>query len=104
MITGNEDGRKHCSAGILFSLQHIGYTVPPQADCGWIGEAGPGPSYGDEAEDGSRVGFDNDFTNRNANFMAWNLLHTARMLKDAGGIPAFGNVGKQWEDGPGASG
>ena len=31
----------------------------------------------------------NDFTNRNTTFMTWNLLHLARMLKDAGGIPAL---------------
>jgi hypothetical protein len=30
---------------------------------------------------------ENDFTNRNTTFMTWNLLHAARMLKDAGGIP-----------------
>src|SRR5690606_27260433 len=46
-ITGNEDGMKHCARDILYALQHIGYTIPPQADCGWVGEAGPGPSYGD---------------------------------------------------------
>src|SRR5215204_414806 len=45
LITGNEDGVKHCSMNILYSLQHLGYTIPPQADAGWIGEAGPGPSY-----------------------------------------------------------
>ena len=28
---------------ILYSLQHLGYVIPPQADAGWIGEAGPGP-------------------------------------------------------------
>ena len=40
LITGNEDGIKHCSMNILYSLQHLGYTIPPQADAGWIGEAG----------------------------------------------------------------
>ena len=30
---------------ILYALQHLGFVVPPQADAGWIGEAGPGPSY-----------------------------------------------------------
>ena len=45
LITGNEDGVKHCSMSILYALQHIGYVVPPQADAGWIGEVGPGPSY-----------------------------------------------------------
>ena len=33
---------------VLYSLQHLGYTIPPQADAGWIGEAGPGPSYLDD--------------------------------------------------------
>ena len=72
---------------VLYSLQHLGYTIPPQADAGWIGEAGPGPSYLDPGSGGP----DNDFTNRNTTFMTWNLLHLARMLKDAGGIPAHGN-------------
>ena len=45
LITGNEDGAKHCATNILYSLQHLGYTIPPQADAGWLGEAGPGPSY-----------------------------------------------------------
>ena len=48
LITGNEDGAKHCAMNILYSLQHLGYVIPPQADAGWIGEAGPGPSYPDE--------------------------------------------------------
>ncbi|MGH3079058.1 MAG: flavodoxin family protein, partial [Gaiellaceae bacterium] len=26
LITGNEDGIKHCSMNILYSLQHLGYT------------------------------------------------------------------------------
>ncbi|MEM1054751.1 MAG: flavodoxin family protein [Bacteroidota bacterium] len=99
IVTGNEDGVKHVSMGVLYSLQHLGYTIPPQADAGWIGEAGPGPSYGDEREDGSRVGFDNDFTARNTTFMAWNLLHLARMLNDAGGLPAFGNQRSAWDAG-----
>lgn len=104
VITGNEDGIKHCARDILYAMQHIGYMIPPQADCGWIGEAGPGPSYGDTEWNGepigdgkSPVGFDNDFTNRNTTFMAWNLLHTAKLLKSAGGIPAIGNTVDGWE-------
>jgi len=34
LITGNEDGVKHCAMNILYSLQHHGYTLPPQADAG----------------------------------------------------------------------
>lgn len=99
LVTGNEDGIKHVAMNVLYSLQHLGYTIPPQADAGWIGEAGPGPSYGDELDDGTRAGFDNDFTARNTTFMTWNLLHVARMLKDAGGIPAHGNQRTAWDDG-----
>lgn len=95
MVTGNEDGIKAVSNTVLYSLQHVGYTVPPQADCGWIGEAGPGPSYGDTMDDGSQAGFDNDFTRKNLTTMTFNLMHFARMLNDAGGVPAYGNTTAQ---------
>lgn len=95
LITGNEDGIKHCAQNILYSLQHIGYTIPPQADAGWVGEAGPGPSYLDKGSGGPK----NDFTNRNTTFMTWNLMHFAKMLKDAGGVPAYGNQRKAWDAG-----
>jgi len=99
LITGNEDGAKHCSMNVLYSLQHLGYVIPPQADAGWVGESGPGASYGDKEDDGSVVGVDNDFTNRNATFMTWNLMHMANMLKKAGGVPAFGNQRSKWDAG-----
>ena len=79
LITGNEDGVKHCAQNVLYTLQHIGYTIPPQADAGWIGEAGPGPSY--------------------TTFMTWNLMHVAQLLRSAGGIPAYGNVRSGWDAG-----
>lgn len=100
LITGNEDGIKHCAMNVLYSLQHLGYVIPPQADAGWIGEAGPGPSYGDPKEDGSGFwGTDNDFTNRNTTFMTWNLMHMAKMIKNSGGIPAHGNQRSLWDAG-----
>ncbi|HEY7718391.1 MAG TPA: flavodoxin family protein, partial [Pedococcus sp.] len=95
IITGNEDGIKNCASNILYSLQHIGYTIPPQADCGWIGEAGPGPSYLDPGSGGP----ENEFTQRNTTFMTWNLMHLARLLKDAGGFPAGGNDRTAWDAG-----
>ncbi|MFF3319823.1 flavodoxin family protein [Streptomyces sp. NPDC003035] len=95
LITGNEDGAKHCSMNVLYSLQHLGYVIPPQADAGWIGEAGPGPSYLDPGSGGPQ----NDFTNRNTSFMAWNLMHLAEMLKRAGGVPAHGNQRSAWDAG-----
>jgi multimeric flavodoxin WrbA len=95
LITGNEDGIKHCAMNILYSLQHIGYVIPPQADAGWIGEAGPGPSYLDPGSGGP----ENEFTSRNTTFMTWNLMHLAWMLRGAGGIPAYGNQRSAWDDG-----
>lgn len=97
LVGGNEDGMKHVAAESLYALQHLGYTIPPQADAGWVGEAGPGPSYGDELDDGSIAGADNDFTKRNITIMAWNLLHLARALQ--GGIPNEGNDRNAWERG-----
>jgi multimeric flavodoxin WrbA len=95
LITGNEDGVKHCAMNILYSLQHLGYVIPPQADAGWIGEIGPGPSYLDPGSGGP----ENDFTRRNTTFMTWNLMHLARMIKVAGGIPAHGNQRSKWDAG-----
>lgn len=93
VVTGNEDGIKHCAMTVLYALSHLGYTIPPQADCGWIGEAGPGPSYGDDG-----AGFDNDFTQRNTTIMSWNLMHLASMLKRSG-IANTGNDRRAWKDG-----
>jgi multimeric flavodoxin WrbA len=95
IVTGNEDGAKHCAASVLYGLQHLGFTIPPQADAAWVGEAGPGPSYCDE----DSGGLQNDYTQRTATFMAWNLLHLARLLDDAGGIPAQGNQRSKWAAG-----
>jgi len=95
LVTGNEDGMKYCAMNVLYALQHLGYLIPPQADAGWVGDAGPGPSYLDPGSGGP----ENEFTNRNTTFMTWNLLHLARMLKAAGGIPAHGNQRSQWDAG-----
>jgi multimeric flavodoxin WrbA len=95
IITGNEDGIKHCAMNLLYSLQHLGYVIPPQADAGWVGEAGPGPSYMDKGSGGP----DNDFTNRNTTFMTWNLMHMAKLLKANGGIEAYGNQRSAWDTG-----
>ena len=95
LITGNEDGAKHAAMNLLYSLQHLGYVIPPQADAAWLGEAGPGPSYLDAGSGGP----ENDFTNRNTTFMAWNLMHVAQLLHDAGGMPAYGNQRAAWDAG-----
>ena len=90
-----EDGAHACAESTLFNMTHLGCVVPPNADTYWVGDAGPGPSYLDPDSGGP----DNDFTNRNTTFMTWNLLHLARMLKDAGGMPAHGNQRSLWDAG-----
>ncbi|MCM3705937.1 flavodoxin family protein [Cytobacillus firmus] len=87
VVTGNEDGAKQVSRSVLYSLSHMGITIPPNVDTYWVGEAGPGPSF-IEAK-----GHENDFTRQHAKIMAYNLIHFARMLK-AHPIPAEGNIVK----------
>lgn len=81
----------------LYALQHLGFVVPPQAEAGCVGEAGPGPSYLDEGSGAPQ----NAFTQRNVTFMTWKLLHLARLLREAGGVPAHGNQRSQREAGCG---
>ncbi len=103
IITGNEDGVKHCTMDILFSLQHLGFSIPPQAACGWIGDIGPGPSYGDTEYEDKKIdppkGYDSDFTNKGTTFMTYNLLHLAAMLKSNDGYPSYGNSSEDWKNG-----
>lgn len=85
VITGNEDGAKQSASSILYGLSHIGFTIPPNVDTYWVGEAGPGASF-IEAE-----GYKNEFTMQHARIMSYNLIHFARLLKSQP-IPAEGNV------------
>lgn len=55
LITGNEDGVKHCAMNVLYSLQHLGYTIPPQANAGWIGKPDPGPRISTPGPAGRRT-------------------------------------------------
>lgn len=85
VVTGNEDGAHDCAATTLFNLTHLGCTVPPNADTYWVGEAGPGPSF---IEAG---GASHPYTLKTAGWMAHNVVHLARMLKE-NPIPAEGNT------------
>ena len=75
IVTGNEDGA-HDAAGVtLYNLTHLGCTIPPNVDCYWVGDAGPGPSYLDAGGDKHL------YTNKTARFMAHNLAYMAKLLK-----------------------
>ena len=49
--------------------------------------------------DGTRIGLENDLTNRKTTFMTRNLLHLAGRRRSAGGIPAHGNQRSEWGGG-----
>nr|WP_275425556.1 flavodoxin family protein [Methanosarcina horonobensis] len=76
IVTGNEDGAQNVGSRILFSLTHLGCTVPPNADCYWVGDAGPGPSY---IEAGGERHL---YTNRTVRYMVHNLVYFAKLLKE----------------------
>ena len=40
-----------------------------------------------------------EFTQRNTTIMTWNLMHMARMLRAAGGLPNHGNDRNAWSAG-----
>jgi multimeric flavodoxin WrbA len=85
VVTGNEDGAHSTAESTLFNLSHLGCTIPPNSDTYWVGDAGPGPSY---IEAG---GENHAYTQRTTRWMAHNLVHLARMLKEHP-IPAEGNT------------
>lgn len=89
VVTGNEDGAHAAAETTLFNLSHLGFTIPPNADTYWVGDAGPGASY---IEAG---GADSAYTQRTSSWMAHNLVHLARMLK-ANPIPPEGNTVPGW--------
>ena len=74
IVTGNEDGAHDVSANTLFNLTHLGCTIPPNVDCYWVGDAGPGPSYIEAGGDRHR------YTNRTALYTAHNLVWMAGVL------------------------
>src|SRR4051812_24836885 len=86
VVTGNEDGVHASAETTLFNLTHLGFTVPPNADTYWLGDAGPGPSFIDAG------GAEHPYTRKTASWMAHNVLHMARILRD-NPIPREGNPG-----------
>ena len=85
VVTGNEDGAHDAAGTTLFNLSHLGCTIPPNADTYWVGDAGPGPSF-IEAD-----GWSSAYTRKTAGWMAHNVVHLARMLKQTP-IPPKGNT------------
>ena len=93
VVTGNEDGAHASAETTLFNMTHLGCVVPPNADTYWVGDAGPGPSF-IEAD-----GRDHPYTNKTSTWMAHNVVHLARILKQ-NPIPPEGNTVQGWEHVP----
>ena len=76
IVTGNEDGAHDAAGTTLFNLSHLGCVIPPNSDCYWVGDAGPGPSY---IEAG---GEKHMYTNKTARYLAHNTVYFARLLRE----------------------
>ncbi len=76
VVTGNEDGAHDAAATTLFNLSHLGCVIPPNSDCYWVGDAGPGPSYIDAGADKHM------YTNKTARYMAHNLAYMAQLMRE----------------------
>jgi len=76
IVTGTEDGGHFCAKTINFCLYRFGCSIPPGADCYWVGPAGPGPSY-IEAQGSKHL-----YTNRTKRTMVENSVYLAHLLKE----------------------
>jgi len=75
LITGNEDGAHACAAQILWAVQELGFTVPPNVNAYWVGMAGGGEDY---VEGGGEKYY---YTNYTLRWMMANLTYFAKLLK-----------------------
>lgn len=76
-IVGNEDGAHHCHAACFQALNDVGFTVPANAGCYWVGEAMGSIDYKDLDEVPKKV-------KETLDMAASNAAHLARLLKDSG--------------------
>lgn len=81
-VVGNEDGAHHVSAELYQSLSDVGWTIPAQAVCYWVGEAMQHRDF----KDLDKVPA---VTDRTARMTAANAVHLARLLAERpyAGIP-----------------
>ena len=74
LITGNEDGAHSCAAQVLWALQEVGFTIPPNVNAYWVGMAGGEKDYVEAG--GERY----LYTNKTLRYMTSNLAWFAKLL------------------------
>jgi len=73
VVTGNEDGAKHCIAEMQATMTEIGFCAPPLAYTYW--NMGPGPNYAD-------TDHGKEWSRTTVHSCAHNLFHVARALRE----------------------
>ena len=81
-VVGNEDGAHHCHAACFQALADVGFTIPANAGCYWVGEAMGDVDYKDLPQMPDKV-------RETLRMAASNAAHLARLLKQSRypGIP-----------------
>jgi multimeric flavodoxin WrbA len=74
LVTGNEDGAHSCAAQVLWALQEVGFTIPPNVNAYWVGIAGGEKDYVEAG--GERY----LYTNKSLRYMTANLAYFAKLL------------------------
>jgi multimeric flavodoxin WrbA len=87
-ITGSEDGALHTLGTIMMVLTWMGFTLPPECACYWVGEVGFPPS-----EDAAKRR-QNPVVPHMAMNMARNLVYYAQLLREH---PLMPDTGKSRE-------
>ena len=76
-VVGNEDGAHHCHAACFQALNDVGFTIPANGGCYWVGEAMGSTDYKDLADIPEKV-------RSTLKLAASNAAHLARLLKANG--------------------
>jgi len=76
LVTGDEDGAHSCAAQVLWAMQELGFTIPPNVNAYWVGLAGGGDNY---VEAGGEKHY---YTNYSLRYMIANLCWFAKLLKE----------------------
>ena len=75
-VVGNEDGAHHCHAACFQALADVGFTIPANAGCYWVGEAMGDIDYKDLPQMPDKV-------RETLQMAASNAAHLARLLKQS---------------------